>query len=535
MRKLFMSKVLTMLMALALIGAVAAHAQDYDVVLKGGRVMDPETSLDAVMNVGIKGGKIAAVTKDELSGKEIIDVTGLVVSPGFIDTHQHSLDIADGRLAAQDGTTTHMELEFGRSPVAEAYDIIEKRGGHPINYGYAASWPMRRAEVMGGYDGEGTFEGLEEAFFAGGGWGTTVSTPEQEKQILALIQKDFDDGAIALGFPPAYGSGAGMQESIKLWKMAATNNLPVSVHVRYQSMLDPNSSVQAMNEMLGLAAASDAHAILCHIQLLGLSDPYMMLDVIDAGRKAGLKLTTEVYPFGVTAPPIAADYLQWDNADERIGFKWNEIRTEKTPHYTFKDKADFKKYQKDNPNEFVQMEYIDESTPKGLAAMRAAVTFPETIPAADGTPIAWEGKPKGAEKLGLGSGVDVWPLPKDASGQPRTTSTHAIILGKWVREQGALTLMQALANSSYVPAKALGQHIPQFNTKGRLQVGMDADITVFDAKTVKANATWDDVAALNDGFHFTLVNGFFILKDGKIVTDVLPGQPIRRTPKGHEE
>jgi hypothetical protein len=532
MRKLFMSKVLTMLMALALIGVVTAHAQDYDVVLKGGRVMDPETSLDAVMNVGIKGGKIAAVTEDELSGKEIIDVTGLVVSPGFIDTHQHSLDIADGRLAAQDGTTTHMELEFGRSPVAEAYDIVAKRGGHPINYGFSSSWPMRRAEVMTGFKGEATFEGLTEAFE---GWGETVSNPEQEKQILALIQKDLDDGALAIGFPPAYGSGAGMKEAIKLWKMAAANNVPVSVHARYQSMLDPKSSVEAMNEMLGLTAASGAHALVCHIQLLGLSDPYMMLDVIDAGRKAGLRLTTEVYPFGGTAPPISADYLKWENSDERIGFKWNEIRTEKKPHYTFKDKADFQKHQKEHPVDFVQMEYIDESTPEGLAAMRAAVTFPETIPAADGTPIAWKGKPNGADKLGLGSGVDVWPLPKDAGGQPRTTSTHAIILGKWVREQGALTLMQAIANSSYIPAKELGPHIPQFNTKGRLQVGMDADITVFDAKKVKANATWDDVAALNDGFHYTLVNGVFILKDGKILTEVLPGKPIRRTPKGHEE
>jgi hypothetical protein len=129
-------------------------------------------------------------------------VKGLVVSPGFIDTHQHSLEIVDGRLAAQDGTTTHMELEFGRSPVAEAYDIVAERGGHPINYGFSTSWPMRRAEVMGGYDGEATFDGLNEAFFAGGGWGSKVSTPEQEKQILALIQKDLDDGAIAVGFPP---------------------------------------------------------------------------------------------------------------------------------------------------------------------------------------------------------------------------------------------------------------------------------------------------------------------------------------------
>jgi hypothetical protein len=522
----------TILMALALIGTLTIQAQDYDIVLKGGRVMDPETSLDAIMNVGIKDGKIAVITKEEISGKEIIDVTGLVVSPGFIDTHQHSLEIVDGRLAAQDGTTTQMEFEFGRSPVAEAYDIVAKRGGHPINYGFAASWPMRRAEVMTGFNGEATFDGLTEAF---AGWGETVSNPEQEKQILALIQQDLDDGALAVGFPPAYGSGAGTQESIKLWKMAAANNVPVSVHVRYQSMLDPNSSVTAMNEMLGLAASTDAHAILCHIQLLGLSDPYMMLDVIDAGRKAGLKLTTEVYPFGVTAPPISADYLHWENSDERIGFEWNEIRTEKTPHYTFKDKADFKKYQKEHPVEFVQMEYIDESTDEGLAAMRAAVTFPNTIPAADGTPIAWEGKPSGADKLGLGSEVDVWPLPKDASGQPRTTCTHAVILEKWVREQGALTLMQAIANSSYVPAKELGQHIPQFKTKGRLQVGMDADITIFDPKTVKANANWDNVAALNDGFYYTIVNGVFILKDGKIVTDVLPGKQIRRTPKGQEE
>lgn len=533
MRKLFMSGVLTMLMAVALIGAVTAHAQDYDVVLKGGRVMDPETSLDAVMNVGIKGGKIAAVTKDELSGKEIIDVKGLVVSPGFIDTHQHSLDIADGRLAAQDGTTTHLELEFGRSPVAEAYNIVAKRGGHPINYGFAAGWPMARAKVMAGFKGEATWDGLMEAFVTK--WGTTVSNPKQEKQILALVQKDLDDGALAVGYPPAYGSGAGVKEAINLWKKAAANNVPVSVHVRFQSMLDPDSSVQAMSEMLGLAAASGAHAILCHIQLLGLSEPTMMLDVIDAGRKAGLRLSTEVYPFGVTAPPISADYLKWDNSDARIGFKWNKIRTEDKPHCTFKDKADFQKYQKEHPGAYVQMEYIDESTPKGLAAMRAAVTFPETIPTADGTPIKWKGKPKGADKLGLGSGVDVWPLPKDAGGQPRTTSTHAIILGKWVREQGALTLMQALANSTYVPAKALGQHIPQFNTKGRLQVGMDADITVFDAKTVKANATWDEVVKLNDGFHHTIVNGAFILKDGKIDTAVLPGKPIRRSPKRHEE
>ncbi len=503
-----------------------ALADDYDIVLKGGRVMDPETQLDAIMNVGITGDRIMAVTTDELTGKEVIDVEGLVVAPGFIDTHQHSLDLFDGRLAAQDGVTTHIELEFGRHPVSEAYDIIKKRGGHPINYGFSAGWVSARGVIMCGVKSEATWVGLGPTFECP--WGTTVATKDQVQQLLALLQQDLDDGALGIGYPPAYGPGAGTREAFQMWQLAAANNVPVSVHVRFESMLDPNSSVTAMNEMLGYAAASGARAILCHIQLLGLSDPYLMLELIQGGRDSGLKLTTEVYPFGTSAPPISAAYMQWKNADKRIGFEWDQVRTD--AGYHFKDEADFRKMQKDSPLTFVQFEYIDETTPEGLAAMRAAVTFPNTIPSADGTPISWPGKPKNPETLGPRSGVDVWPVPsKGAEGDPRTASTHSVILGKWVRERGALTLMQAISNSSYVPSRDLGEHIPQFKTKGRLQAGMDADITVFDAETVQANATWDKIVELNTGFHYTIVNGKFILKDGEINTKILPGRQIRRS------
>jgi len=524
-----MKSVLPLLAAATLIGAGAASAQDYDIVLKGGRVMDPATSLDAAMNVGIKGGKIAAVTRDRLTGKDVIDVKGLVVAPGFIDTHMHSVDVVDGWFLAQDGTTTQMELEFGRSPVAQAYDFIQKRGGHPINYGFSAGWPQARATVMTGKTFEASWDGVNEAFVSP--WGNKVATTAQQDRIMAILQKDLDDGALAIGYPPAYGSGAGAKESIRLWQLAAANNVPVSVHSRYQSMLDPDSSVQAFNELIGNAASTGAHGILCHIHLLGLNDPYMLLNMVRKARENGLKLTTEVYPFGTTAPPISADYLKWDNANERIGFEWNKVRTESKPHYHFKDEADFRKMQKEKPGAFVEMQYIDESTPEGLAAMRAAITFPDTIPAADGTGYEWKGKPKGSDKLGPGSQAAIWPIPADASGEPRATSTHAVILGRWTRELGALTLMQALANSSYVPAKALEDHVPQFKTKGRLQVGMDADIAVFDFGKVKANATWDDVTALNDGFHHTIVNGVFVLKNGKIQQNVMPGQQIRRAVK----
>lgn len=162
--------------------------------------------------------------------------------------------------------------------------------------------------------------------------------------------------------------------------------------------------------------------------------------------------------------------------------------------------------------------------------MRACVTFPETVPIADNTNLQWKGKPKDSEKTGgLGSKLDVWPLPEDTTGAPRLTSTHAVILGKWVREQGALTLMQAVANSTIVPAKRIEEHVSQFRTKGRLQDGMDADITVFDPKTVKANATYTKPVILNDEFYHTIVNGQFVLKNGDIVMDALPGRAILRT------
>lgn len=504
------------------------NALEYDVVLENGRVMDPETFLDAVKNVGIKDGKIAAVTNDKIVGKETIDVKGLVVAPGFIDTHAHSVDIIDGWLLAQDGVTTQLELEYGRHPVGEAYKYISDRG-HPLNYGFSSGWEEIRATVITGNTYKATWDGGIAAFVQP--WGVQVATDTQLEQILARLKSDIDDGALGIGYPPAYGSGAGTIEAIKMWKLAADNNVPVSVHVRYQSMIDPNSSVQAMSEMLGYAASSGAHAVLCHIQLLGLSNPYEMLDVIKAGREAGLNLTTEVYPFGVTAPPISADYLKWDNADERIGFKWNEVRTEAKPQYTFKDEADFRRWQKEKPGSFVQMQYIDESTEKGLAAMRASIVFPNTIPAADGTPINWEGKPKHSETYGLGTAAVVWPVPADAEGQPRTASTHAVMIEKWVRKHKALTLMQVIRRSSYIPASEFENEIPQFKTKGRLQVGMDADITVFKPEEVKANATWKNVGALNDGFYHTLVNGQFVLKNGEIQQNVLAGTPIRNEQK----
>src|SRR3984957_19078643 len=117
--------------------AAAAFAQSYDTVLQGGRVMDPETGVDAVRNVGISQGKILRISSEALSGKRVLDAKGLIVAPGFIDLHQHGQDVASSRLKAFDGVTTALEMEIGARDVAAL--LLMKDGRSVINYGTTAS------------------------------------------------------------------------------------------------------------------------------------------------------------------------------------------------------------------------------------------------------------------------------------------------------------------------------------------------------------------------------------------------------------
>ncbi|HMI45600.1 MAG TPA: hypothetical protein VK491_05485, partial [Gemmatimonadaceae bacterium] len=135
---------------------VARPTGPVDVVLVGGRVMDPETNLDAVRAVGIKGGRIVSVTSGVPAARDTVDVRGLVVAPGFIDLHSHGQDSINYRYMAHDGVTTALELELGTYPVAPWY--AKREGKSLINFGVSASHPGARRAML---DGDSTVEGAD--------------------------------------------------------------------------------------------------------------------------------------------------------------------------------------------------------------------------------------------------------------------------------------------------------------------------------------------------------------------------------------
>jgi hypothetical protein len=177
---------------------VEATADGWDLVLRGGRVIDPESGLDAVRDVAVAAGRIAAVGTDltaRVSGRDV-DVAGQVVTAGFIDLHSHVSDLGGLRLQAMDGVTTALELEAGVTPVAQAYRRAADEG-RPINYGFAASWALARMEAVAGLPPDASL-GTFMARISDPAW-QRPAEPAQVDALLARLAEDIAEGALGIG------------------------------------------------------------------------------------------------------------------------------------------------------------------------------------------------------------------------------------------------------------------------------------------------------------------------------------------------
>ena len=467
-----MSSVIAVLFGVLL--GTAAYGQEYDVVLAHGRVLDPASGLDGVRYVGIRGGKIAAISDVPLAGRTVLDVAGLVVAPGFIDLHSHGQTPENYRFKARDGVTTALEMEVGVSPVPEWYRARE--GQAQINFGATSGLLPARMAAM--HD-SGTLLPHDTAKGA--------ATPEQRRQIYDLVRRGLDDGALGIGMGIAYVPLATRAEILELFGLAAERKTALYVHIRNGGPVEPGV-IDALQEVIADAAATGASLHVVHITSMGLRETALCLQMIAGARRSGLDVTTEMYPYtaGMTDLGSAVFDEGWQAKQGGIGFgdlQWALTGERLTAE-------SFARYRRQGG--MVAIHSIPEEV------VRQAIADPLTMIASDG--ILDHGK-----------------------GHPRAAGTYARVLGRYVREQHALTLMEALRKMTVMPADRLG-----IRTKGRIAVGADADITVFDAARVMDRATFENPAQYSEGIEYVLVNGTLVVKSGELVDGVAPGLAVRR-------
>ena len=451
----------------------------YDLVILNGRVIDPESKSDAVRNVGISNGTIKAISTRILNGRTVIDARGLVVSPGFIDLHQHGQNEENNRFKAMDGVTTALELEVGTGDIDDWY--AQRERGSLINYGVSIGHIAARLKAMREPVG----------FLPSGPAAHKAATDAEISEMKQSLERGLKRGAVAVGFGIQYTPGASRWEILEMFRVAQRFGASCHVHMRHAGVKEPGSSIQALEELIAAAAITGAPLHVVHVQSTGGPATPKLLQMITEAKSRNLDVTTECYPYiaGMTDIKSAIfdegwqqvfdiDYkdLQWAATGERL------------------TKETFDQYRKTGG-----MVAVFSMTEEIVAA---AIRNPVTMIASDG--ILEKGK-----------------------GHPRTAGTYSRILGKYVREQNALTLMDALTKITLMPAQRLERRVPSMKNKGRIRAGADADLTIFDPQSIVDKSTFQEPAKYSEGIRFVLVNGVPVVKDGQLQPDVFPGRALR--------
>jgi N-acyl-D-glutamate deacylase len=512
-KRLLLGLVATMLVVLP------ACARDYEVVILNGRVMDPETGHDAVANVGVQDGRIATITKRKITGEKTIDATNHVVAPGFIDLHAHGQNIGDYRMQAMQGVTTMLELESGVLPIDEWYEEQGKKK-LPIHYGAAAAWTFARIATFTGKAPSAD----PEYFQAAQGrtdWKMNLATPEQQAQILELIEQGLDEGALGIGVNAGYAPGYGRKEYFALAELAAARDVATFTHVRYASNTEPESSFEAVEELIGLAAITGAHMHLCHINSTSLKDIDATLELVNGALERGVNLSVGAYPWGAASTVVGAAMFTVDHWRERMGSTAHNFQLG-TKRMTEEQLAD---YQKNKPGTFITWHFIDESNPDDLKLLDRSVLHPKVLVESD--EMFWMYMDDHDRIINYSG--DEWPLPKGTFSHPRSNGTFAKVLRSYVRERKLMSMQEALRKMTLMPAQVLEGFVPQMKKKGRLQEGMDADIVVFDPETIRDVGTYEEPNQPAVGVQSLLVDGELVVEGGRLILEAAPGRPIRRT------
>ena len=485
-----------------------ASASDFNLAINHGRVIDPESGLDAVRHIGIVDGKITTISEQPLEAETVIDATNLVVSPGFIDIHTHSPTPLGQYYQAFDGVTTALELEAGFSPLLEYGSQIKEQP--LINYGASAGYIANRIKVKNGLMisdamADPTPVGLK-------GWITALkffltdfdtalsaslyekATEDELATLRELLLSNLDNGALGIGLALDYFSDAIEETEMRMiFEVAAERSAPIFIHIRRGVDGDPSG----LREVIGLAKTHGASIHICHITHNAISNLELFFDEIKAARVQGVDITTEVLPDNAGSALISSAVFgrDWQTI---FNISYEDVEWAATGERF--DKAMWDEYYAEHPDGQVIHHYLKEEW------TQRAVQEPGVIFASDLLPMQ----------------------SKDKKVAPRN-GTFSKILARYVREEQLLDLTTALSKMTLLPAQRLEAQAPRFKRKGRIQQAMDADITIFDPQKIQDHATYQNPYQEATGISHVIVNGQAIISDGKQVEGVFPEQRLLST------
>ncbi len=446
----------------------------YDCVILNVRLINPETNNDITgMNIGIKDGSIATITSRPITGNETIDASGLVASPGFIDIDSYEPNPLGVKYKLADGVTTNLLMHGGSTYTKNWYNTYKK---YPplINYGASNFITKIRAEI--GY-----------------GIGTVMTNENDIARSVKMVEQNIKDGALGVSMSPEYCPGLEGAEMQAYCELAAKYGLATYYHLRYSTTEEPNTSIKAIQEVIDLSKLTGVSTHILHVTSTGSTHcAPEAFAVIEQARNDGIDLSCDIYPYDSWATYLGSNRFS-EGWQHRFGLGYSDLQL---PNTTIRlTENSFGMYKSAN-RLVIALGSIPEEE------VRLALKKPYVFIATD---------------------TIIEPSMDD---HPRGSGSYARLIGKYARDEHVITLTEAIAKATLLPAQRLEGASPDMKKKGRLEIGADADIVLFDYNTIIDKSTPENVAVYSDGISYVFVNGSLIYDHGTI-NNIQAAKPVR--------